>query len=353
LRLALLAAAALAAAVSLVLAGAPWAPSAPSVRASQRSVVGRSQAHAARAAAAGPSGASGAARPPRPRPSPPFSVGATTETFVDTSRLVLPPHTSNGQPQPRSLAVSVLYPTAGSSPGELQGAPPLLAAAPFPLVVFAPGYDSTPQPYGPLLDAWVRDGYVVAAITFPVTNPATPGGPDESDIVNQPGDVSFVIGQLLAADGQKGSPLFGLIDPTRIAVAGHSDGADTALETADDTCCRDPRVDAVIVMAGQELDVGTYYPPGSPPLLAAQGTSDGINPPSYTYQLFDAAPQPKYLLSLLGGDHIGPFSDDATFEPVVAAVTSDFLDAYLKGRPGDIAAMQSAAGPPSVATLTG
>ena len=52
-------------------------------------------------------------------------------------------------------------------------------------------------------------------------------------------DVSFVITQVLARLG-------GLVDPSRIAVAGHSDGAVTALAVAWGRRTRDPRVGAAM-----------------------------------------------------------------------------------------------------------
>ncbi len=61
-----------------------------------------------------------------------------------------------------------------------------------------------------------------------------PGGPDESDLVNQPADMRFVISRMLAASSAGSGPLAGLIDPTQIAVTGQSDGGDTALAVAYD-----------------------------------------------------------------------------------------------------------------------
>ena len=59
---------------------------------------------------------------------------------------------------------------------------------------------------------------MVAAPVFPLESADAPGGPDESDLVNEPGDISFVISQLLAASAAPGGALSGLIDPGRIAV---------------------------------------------------------------------------------------------------------------------------------------
>ena len=82
---------------------------------------------------------------------------------------------------------------------------------------------------------------------------------NEADVVNQPGDVSFVISSLLALQADPRSPLHGLIDARRIAVAGHSDGAETALAVADARRLRDRRVRAAVVMSGAELSgIGGY-----------------------------------------------------------------------------------------------
>ena len=127
----------------------------------------------------------------------------------------------------------VRYPALGPpSAKERRNAPPQRAAEPFPLVVFGHGFTLTPAPYSRLLEAWARAGFVVAAPRFPLENAQAPGGPDESDLINQPADMSFVISKLLSASSRPGGQLQGLIDPQRIAVSGHSDGGETALAVA-------------------------------------------------------------------------------------------------------------------------
>ncbi len=69
----------------------------------------------------------------------------------------------------------------------------------FPQIVFGHGFAVTPATYYLLLRAWARAGYVVAAPVFPKENAQAPGGPDESDLVNQPRDMSFVITCMLVA----------------------------------------------------------------------------------------------------------------------------------------------------------
>ena len=73
---------------------------------------------------------------------------------------------------------------------------------PHPLIVFAHGFALTPATYSRLLRAWTQAGYVVAAPVFPLEDANAPGGPTESDLVNEPRDVSFVVTRLLALNAR-------------------------------------------------------------------------------------------------------------------------------------------------------
>src|SRR5262249_57735523 len=134
-----------------------------------------------------------------------------------------------GRSEPRTLVTDVRYPAVGSaSITDASNAAPDRADGPFPLVVFGHGLAETPDLYKRLLQAWARAGYVVAAPLFPLENPNAPGGANESDLINQPKDMRFVISRILAASNGTG-PLAGLIDPAEVAVAGQSDGDDNSL----------------------------------------------------------------------------------------------------------------------------
>ena len=271
--------------------------------------------------------------------------------LIDTSRTIELP---NGTREPRTLLTEVRYPALGP-PGrtDLPGAPAARADGPFPLVVFGHGFAVTPALYARLLQSWARAGYVVAAPVFPLENANAPGGPDESDLANQPADMRFVISRMLAASGASSGPLAGLIDPTQIAVAGQSDGGDTALALAYDRRYRDPRVGAAVILSGAEMPgVGGFsFPPGGPPLLATQGTADTVNPPSFTHTFFNAARPPKYLLSLIGAEHLPPYSDQQPQLAIVERVTIAFLDAYLERRPGAQARLIPLGSVPGTATI--
>ena len=232
--------------------------------------------------------------------------------LVDESRVA---HFENGTTGPRVLVTSVRYPAN--------------AHRALPLVVFAHGFALTPDSYAGLLDAWARAGYVVAAPAFPVERANAPGGPSETDLVNEPGDLRFVVSRLIG----KSSPLRGLIDATKIAVAGQSDGAEAALSAAYDTRFRDRRIDAAIILSGAALPGFTGAPPSSPPLLAVQGTRDPINQPAVTAAYFRLMRRPKFLLWLLGASHLPPYTTRDRWAAVVDRATIAFLDGYLRRGP--------------------
>jgi predicted dienelactone hydrolase len=251
--------------------------------------------------------------------------------FVDHSRTA---QFRTGAVTARTIVTYVRFPTVGRPP--------------YPLIVFGHGFAVTPGLYAPLLDAWARAGFLVAAPLFPVENAHAPGGPDERDLVNQPGDVSFVITQLLAASTRPSSALYRTVDAHRIAVAGQSDGGETALAVAYERSYLDSRIRACVVLSGAWLPgEPLLFARGSPPLLAVQGTADRINPPALTQQFFGRADRPKFLLWLVGAGHLPPYSGDTSQLAVVDRVTIAFLDAYLRGRP--LRALRRAAVAPGLA----
>jgi dienelactone hydrolase len=289
---------------------------------------------------------------PAPRKAPPssFAVGLRVLRLSDTTRTVTLP---DGTSEPRRLLTYVRYPAQGAPTAtDLAGAPAARASGPFPLVIFGHGFDVTPTLYRRLLESWAHAGYVVAAPAFPRENAQAPGGPDESDLPNQPADMSFVITQMLAAAAGTG-PLAGLIDPHRIAVAGQSDGGDTALGAAYDARFRDPRIDAAVILSGAEIpSEGSFsFPAGGPPLLATQGTADTVNTPPETEAFFLAAHRPKYLLRLLGAGHLPPYSEQQPQLGIVERVTTAFLDGYLKRTSAALARLKPLGTVAGVATM--
>jgi predicted dienelactone hydrolase len=279
-----------------------------------------------------------------------FGVGLRTLRLVDAARVIRLP---SGRTRPRTLLTYVRYPALGGAHGtDLPNAPAARAGGPFPLVVFGHGFAVTPAPYARLLQSWARAGYVVVAPVFPLGSANAPGRPDESDLINQPTDMRFVISRLLAASRSGEGPFADLIDPGRVAVAGQSDGGETALAVAYSRRFRDPRVGAAVILSGAEMSgAGAFsFPRGSPPLLAAQGTADRVNEPRFTYSFFRLARRPKYLLRLVGAGHLSPYSSQEPQLGIVERSTIAFLDGYLKRTSGAVAQLQGG-GVPGIAAL--
>jgi predicted dienelactone hydrolase len=266
----------------------------------------------------------------------------------------------------RVLPVLVRYPeisaggattTGGPVPKATKTRPGTTApkrAGRFPLVVFAPGYRQCGVVYSDLLTQWASAGYVVAVVDFPKTNCDTVN-PNESDLIHQPEDVATVIARLDGLSAQAQGPLAGLIDSSRVAVAGHSDGGDTVAAMAAMSCCRYPSLRAAIVLAGAEWPgfAGNWFATPAPPMLFVQGTADTWNPPDTSMQLYQAdSTGIRYYLELPGANHFTPYEGDQPPEPIVTQVTIDFLDQFLAGSGDESAAMQSAGNVPGVAQLS-
>jgi pimeloyl-ACP methyl ester carboxylesterase len=172
------------------------------------------------------------------------------------------------------------------------------------------------------MEAWAAHGYVVAAPEFPLTDEAVAGpNLDEADINSQPADVRFVTDRIVSPS----SPLTARIDVHRVSVAGHSDGAETALAASTDPVpAGEPPYRAVMVLSGQPVNGSAGR---NPPVLIGQGDADTINPPSLSYATYQQAASPRYLMVMKGAGHLPAFEAAQPWYPGVAAVTEAFLDA--------------------------
>jgi predicted dienelactone hydrolase len=236
----------------------------------------------------------------------PYRVGSETLTLVDHSRST-PAHGDAPATPYRTLSTFALYPAVGAPTADpISGAPPASAGRPFSLIVFAHGLDSNGPIYAPLFEQWAAAGFVVVAPTFPLSNIAAPGGASTVDDIAQPGDLSFVLTQVLDLSRAKGNLLSGMIDPHRIAAVGHSLGAMTVLAWTEDTCCQDSRVDAAVIFDGVEADFGngTFFGGHTVPILVLHGTADETIPYASGKKIYEDAKPPKFFISLIGAPHV-------------------------------------------------
>ena len=236
--------------------------------------------------------------------------------FVDTSRSTPRTPTAPGVDR-RVLDTTIWFPAEGSGP--------------LPLIVLAHGLNGHPHMLDELSEAWARAGYVVAAPRFPRANTDANGKAVLADAAEYPADVSFVITELLAI-GDAGSPaeLRGRIDPQHLGVAGISLGGMAVYGLISNTCCRDGRIDAAILMSAVRpaFPKGVYVRQDVPVMLVHGDADTGYR---YSRQAYPELAPPKWFVTLKGGRHGPPFEDEPDdFDGFVQHVTTAFWDRYLR-----------------------
>jgi dienelactone hydrolase len=262
-----------------------------------------------------------------------YAVGTHHVTYVDTSRTTSPNGDFGGAAS-RTLPTAFWYPAAGNPGGDAQpDAPPDRDHGKFPLVLFAHGYAVTPTFYEPMLEAWAAAGYVVAAPTFPILS-GTPGGASHVDYEKTFADASFVITSILGSASS--DPIAAIVDPARIAAAGHSDGEVVAFGIGFLACCRDQRVSAVIPMAGDLANAqNPHVRDTGTPILHIMETNDEYDPYQHSIDWDrDNLTSPRWMLTLVNASHVPPYTRPGNpYFELVIATTVDFLDGTLKGHP--------------------
>lgn len=195
----------------------------------------------------------------------PFDVASEAIALTDTSR----PTRSNGD-------------FAGSMSREFDGYiwyPEAQGQKPFPLVVYSHGFMSSATESFYLVGFLVSRGYVVAAIHYPLSQGGAPGGPNATDVINQPADVSFLIDYLLARNAEEGDSIYGLLDTSRIAAVGLSLGGLTTQLVAYHRYLRDPRLSAAVSIAGPSGPLErSFFQTTDIPFMMIAGSADAIVP---------------------------------------------------------------------------
>jgi pimeloyl-ACP methyl ester carboxylesterase len=205
----------------------------------------------------------------------------------------------------RSLPTTVVMPTQGR----------------WPLVVFVHGYDVGPSTYARFLGALAAQGYVVAAPSFPLEDPARGYGLDESDLPNEAADVSAVISELSSG------PLAAHLVLGAVAVVGHSDGADVALMVGYRSGLADHRVRAIVAAAPDPISWAAQA--GGPPLLLLHGSADEVVNPSASAAVFAALSSARWSLTLAGADHASDIIGPSPWTQSFDASVGDFLASSL------------------------
>lgn len=252
----------------------------------------------------------------------PYAVGVTTLDLVDERRSTEPNGDAPGSPT-RKLTVEVWYPASSTDPSpETRDAPVDGGDAPYPLVVFGHGLSGTRRQSASFAQHLASHGYVVASPDFPLSNLAAPGGPRLLGVLQQPGDVSFVVDSLRSRAETEGDRFAGIIDGDAFAVSGHSLGGLTALLTVYGPH-RDERVKAALAFAPPACFLtADVVGETSVPVMVMGGSLDLIVNRSSYRNGYDVARPPKYFVELVGGNHIS-FADLDIADEIGAAALSE------------------------------
>ena len=255
--------------------------------------------------------------------------------------------TFNDNIQDRDVRMRVMYPEG---------------AGPYPVVVYSTGMFCFPQMYDLVTRHWVSHGYVVILPNhLDSPNNERPPTLEELDIVVQSRirDVTFALDSLGKIGRQ--ADITARIDDRRVGMAGHSFGAGVSmmkigLHLKDEFDllygqAYDERFQAAVLMSGQgygmEQLADNAFDGVRRPLMATGGSRDigrvnpgGLTATEWRMQPFLLTPPgDKYVVITDGTDHYmgglicnpkrgeGPDHDAAA---IVRAMTTAFLDAYLK-----------------------
>jgi predicted dienelactone hydrolase len=222
----------------------------------------------------------------------PHHVSHQSISWVDTSRSTMANHDFKGSGS-RELRGRIWFPT------DKEGAP-------YPLVVYSHGYMSQYKEGEYILDFLASQGFVAVSVDFPLSSGSSPGGAVLFDIVNQPGDLSFLIDQMLARTKQADNLLYGRVDGDRIAALGLSLGGLTTELAAFDAQRRDPRIKVAISMAGpSQFLMPEFFESNSIPFMYIGGTADAIVPYEENAQPIPKKYKNSVLVTLQSGSHVG------------------------------------------------
>ena len=231
----------------------------------------------------------------------PFEVGTLEVTLVDQSRTTRPNNDFAGLDE-RRLACTIWFP-AGEDGRVARGGRP---RGGFPLIVYSHGFASMRSDGRYLARHFASHGYVFLAADYPLTGRGSPGGPRFDDVVRQPEDVRFLIDRLLGWSADAAHDFSGAVDGGRIGAMGLSLGGMTSTLAAFHPDLRDPRIDAVVSIAGPTvIFTSTFFETADVPFLMIASDNDAVvDYEANAASLLERA-QGAGLVTLRAGSHIG------------------------------------------------
>lgn len=222
-----------------------------------------------------------------------YSVGTMDLSITDLSR-VTPALGGYEGDDKRTLIGTVWFPE-GESTGH-------------PLIVFSHGFGSHHKGCRHIAEYLARNGYVVAAIDFPLSNAfSLAQTPQLLDIINQPGDVSAVIDQLLTLNKDSNSTMHKRIDSNNIGAMGLSLGGLTTALVSFHPDLKDERIKAVTMLAPPLEGFSENFYASNPNVksLLISGTLDRVVPEVENAVAVIPRHPSGWFISLDKGSHLG------------------------------------------------
>lgn len=232
-----------------------------------------------------------------------------------------------------------------------------------PVVLFSHGLGGSREGAAYLGEHWSGAGYAVIALQHPGSDDsvwkdlpkwkayrALKRAASGRSFMGRIHDVRVVLDWLEQSEETAAHPLYGRVDTGRIAMAGHSFGAVTtqammgqSFRNPGDRPFADARINCFILMSpspGKQLNADGAFGSVTRPVLCMTGTADesplrgdSVTPDS-RLEVYAALPSGQaYQVVFHEGRHsiFSDFGDtDHRYHPAIEAITTDFLDAYLK-----------------------
>ena len=198
-----------------------------------------------------------------------------------------------------------------------------------PLVVISHGSQAAGVYYSGYAEMMASYGYIVAAPNHTGNSSLDPESAETSrpqSLLDRPRDVTAVITELLNASNKQTTTFAADIDPSKIAVIGHSRGGLTAFEVAAGVSNdlgeyqADPRVKAIVALApgADPADItDARLAAIKVPTMLIVGTNDNVEPinPHIKRPWALVSGRPLYRIELVAGKHLtlGDYCHDLAY----------------------------------------
>lgn len=222
-----------------------------------------------------------------------YSVGTLDLEFADLSRATPALGDFDGDDK-RTFKGTIWFPEGQASE--------------HPLIVFSHGFGSYHKGCRHIAEYLARNGYVVAAVDFPLSSMKSPVEvPQLLDVVNQPRDVSAVIDHVLTLNDDVSSEVYRRIDQNSIGAMGLSLGGLTTALVSFHPDLKDERIKAAVMMAPPLEAFSEQFYKSNPTVksLVISGTLDRVVPEAANATEVRARHANGWFMSLDKGSHLG------------------------------------------------